>query len=116
MNTKRLLSTLMIVITAASLILAACAPAVSVTDSKDPATVVKNFYEILNTKDVEKAMSLTAEDYVMNDPFGTYDRAGAAVQWQAVRDSGITFNQTNFVDTGNGRVTSCYEVLADGAS
>ena len=116
MNTKLLLSKLIIVIAAASLILAACAPAISVTDSKDPATVVKNFYEILNTKDVAKAMSLTAEDYVMNDPFGTYDRAGAAVQWQAVVDAGLTFNQTNFVDTGDGRVTSCYEVFENGKS
>ena len=116
MNTKLLLSKLMIVIAAASLIITACASAVSVTDSKDPATVVKNFYEILNTKDVAKAMSLTAEDYVMNDPFGTYDRAGAAVQWQAVVDAGLTFNQTNFVDTGDGRVTSCYEVFENGKS
>jgi len=116
MNTKLLLSKLIIVIAAASLILAACAPAISVTDSKDPATVVKNFYEILNTKDVAKAMSLTAEDYVMNDPFGTYDRAGAAVQWQAVVDAGLTFNQTHFVDTGDGRVTSCYEVFENGKS
>ena len=116
MNTKRLLSTLMILIVTSSLLLAACAPAVSATDSKDPATVVKNFYEILNTKDVAKAMSLTAEDYVMNDPFGTYDRAGAAIQWQAVVDAGLTFNQTNFVDTGDGRVTSCYEVFENGTS
>ena len=114
MNTKRLLSILMILIVTASLLLAACAPTVSVTDSKDPATVVKNFYEVLNTKDVAKAMSLTAEDYVMNDPFGTYDRAGAAIQWQAVVDAGLTFNQTNFVDTGDGRVTSCYEVFENG--
>lgn len=114
MNTKRLLSTLMILIVTASLLLAACAPAVSVTDSKDPVTVVQNFYEILNTKAVDNAMSLTAEDYVMNDPFGTYDRATAATQWQAVVDAGLTFNQTNFVDTGNGRVTSCYEVFENG--
>ena len=116
MNTKLLLYKLMIVIAAVSLILAACAPAVSVTDSRDPASVVKNFYEILNTKDVAKAMSLTAEDYVMNDPFGTYDQAGAAIQWQAVVDAGLTFNQTNFVDTGEGRVTSCYEVFENGTS
>ena len=116
MNTKRLLTILMILIVTTSSLLAACAPAVSVTDSKDPATVVKNFYEILNTKDVEKAMSLTAQDYVMNDPFGTYDRAGAAIQWQAVVDAGLSFNQTNFVDMGNGRVTSCYEVFENGTS
>ena len=116
MNTKRLLYTLMILIVTASLLLAACAPAVPVTASKDPVTVVKNFYEVINTKDVEKAMSLTAEDYVMNDPFGTYDRAGALIQWQSVVDAGLTFNQTNFVDTGNGRVTSCYEVFENGTS
>jgi len=114
MNTKHLLSKLMILLITASLILAACAPTVSVTDSKDPVTVVKNFYEVLNTKDVEKAMSLTAEDYVMNDPFGTYDRPGALIQWQSVVDAGLTFNQTNFVDTGGGRVTSCYEVFENG--
>lgn len=91
MNTKRLLSKLMILIAAASLVLAACAPAVPVTESKDPITVVKNFYEILNTKDVQKAMTLTAEGYMMNDPFGTYDREGAAIQWQAVVDAGLTF-------------------------
>lgn len=114
MNTKQLLSKVIILIAMASIILAACAPAVPLTDSKDPVSVVKNFYEILNTKDVEKAMSLTAEGYVMNDPFGTYDRAGAAVQWQAVVDAGLSFNQTNFLDTGNGRVTSCYEVFEKG--
>lgn len=116
MNTKRLLSTLMILIVTTSLLLAACAPMVSVTASKDPVTVVKNFYEVLNTKDVEKAMSLTAEDYVMNDPFGTYDRPGALIQWQAVVDAGLSFNQTDFIDTGNGRVTSCYEVFENGTS
>jgi ketosteroid isomerase-like protein len=114
MNTKHLLSKLMIFLIATSLLLAACAPAVPLTESKDPVTVVKNFYEVLNTKDVEKAMSLTADDYVMNDPFGTYDRTGALIQWQAVVDAGLTFNQTNFVDTGNGRVTSCYEVFENG--
>ena len=114
MNTKRLLSILMILLVTTSLLLAACAPSVPLTDSKDPVAVVKNFYEILNTKDVEKAMSLTAEDYVMNDPFGTYDRAGAFIQWQAVVDAGLTFHQTGFVDTGDGRVTSCYEVFENG--
>ena len=113
MNAKRYLSTLMILIITASLLLAACAPA---KEKADPVTVVKSFYELYNANDIEKAMNLTAGDYVMNDPSGTYDRAAAAVQWQAVRDSGITFNQTNFVDTGDGRVTSCYEVLANGTS
>src|SRR6185503_21003307 len=116
MNPKRLLSTVILLFVSASLLLAACGSAAPVAQSVEPTTVVKSFYEAYNANDIEKAMSLTAADYVMNDPSGTYDRAAAAAQWQEVRDSGITFNQTNFVDTGNGRVTSCYEVLANGES
>src|SRR5690349_21403383 len=116
MNTKRFLSVLIALIAVSSLLLAACTPATPVVDTSDPVNVVKAFYEAFNAQDIEKAMSLTAEDYVMNDPFGTYDRAAAAQQWQVVRDSGITFNQTNFVDTGHGRVTSCYDVLQNGES
>lgn len=116
MNTKRLLSTVLMLVVTTSLLLAACAPAEPAAENMDAVTVVKTFYEAFNANDIEKAMSLTADDYVMNDPFGTYNRADAAVQWQAVRDSGITFNQTNFVDTGNGRVTSCYDVLQNGES
>ena len=119
MNNKNVLSVLVMLVVAA-LLLGACAPALpastAVPASADPVTVVRAFYEAFNAKDIDKAMSLTAQDYVMNDPFGTYDRAGAAVQWQAVSDAGITFNQTNFVDTGNGRVTSCYEVFENGKS
>jgi ketosteroid isomerase-like protein len=116
MNTKRFLSTLMIVIVTMSLLLAACAPATPAKHMSDPVTVVQSFYEAFNAKDLEQAMRLTADDYVMNDPFGTYDRAAAATQWQAVMDAGVSFNQTNFVNTGNGRVTSCYEVLENGKS
>lgn len=92
-----------------ALFLGACAP-----KADDPTAVVKEFYELYNANNIEKAMSLTAGDYVMNDPFGTYNRAEATTQWQAVRDAGLTFNQTNFVHTGNGRVTSCYEVFENG--
>ncbi len=94
-----------------ALFLGACAP-----KADDPTAVVKAFYDAYNEGDLDKAMSLTAEDYVMNDPFGTYNRADAAIQWQAVRDAGLTFNQTNFVNTGNGRVTSCYEVFENGTA
>ena len=119
MKTNRLLSTIVILLITGTLFLAACVPAAPATPAKDmsdPVTVVQSFYEILNTGDVERAMELTAEDYVMNDPFGTYDRTAAAIQWQAVVDAGLSFNQTNFIDTGNGRVTSCYEVFENGSS
>src|SRR5215510_12968170 len=112
MKTKYLLT----LIVAFTLLLGACAPATPAKDMSDPVIVVQSFYEAFNAKDLNKAMSLTAEDYVMNDPFGTYDKAAAAVQCKSVMDEGITFNQTNFVDTGNGRVTSCYDVIQDGKS
>ena len=119
MNAKRYLSTLMMLIITVSLLLAACAPAVPPTPVKvmsDPVTVVQTFYELFNANKLDQAMALTAPDYVMNDPFGTYNRSAAAAQWKAVRDSGITFNQTSFIDTGNGRVTSCYDVIQDSKS
>ena len=119
MNTHRLLSKVILFFITVSLLLSACAPSAPATqpvNMSDPVTVVKTFYEAFNARDLERAMSLTAEDYVMNDPFGTYDRAAAAVQWQAVMDAGLTFNQTNFADTGDGRVTSCYEVFEKGKS
>ena len=108
-------SRLSLLVTSA-LLLGACAPTVTVTTSKDPVTVVQNFYEIINTKDVEKAMTLTADNYVMNDSSGTYDKSAAVVQWQAVVDAGRTFKQTDLVDTGDGRVTSCYKVIENGTA
>jgi ketosteroid isomerase-like protein len=121
MNKNRFFSTLAVLVTVLALFLGACAPAATATPApvqapSDPVTVVKSFYELFNAREIDKAMSLTAEDYVMNDPFGTYDRAGAAIQWKAVSDAGLTFNQTKFVDSGNGRVTSCYEVFENGTS
>lgn len=121
MNAKRFLPRVMFFLVTASLLFAACAPATPAApaaagDLSDPVTVVQSFYELFNARELDKAMALTAQDYVMNDPFGTYDRAGAAVQWQAVMDAGLTFNQTNFVHTGDGRVTSCYEVFENGKS
>jgi len=115
MKTKNLFR-LFSLLAALTLLLGACAPAAPAKDMSDPVTVVQTFYESFNAGDLDKAMSLTAEDYVMNDPFGTYDRAAAATQWKAVMDAGLTFNQTNFVDTGDGRVTSCYEVFEKGNS
>jgi ketosteroid isomerase-like protein len=86
-------------------------------ESAEQIWIVQTFYKLLNAKEVDKAMELTAADYVMNDPFGTYDRAGAVKQWKAVvLDAGLSFNQTNFTNNGNGRVTSCYEVFEKGNS
>jgi ketosteroid isomerase-like protein len=106
-----------LLIAAASLLLAlalaACGAPQAAAPAADPAGVVQQFYTLLNAKKVNEAMALTADDYVMNDPSGTYDRAGAAKQWQSVVDAGLTFEQTNFKNT-DGRVTSCYLVRENG--
>jgi ketosteroid isomerase-like protein len=97
------------------LALAACGSAQPQTAAPaDPIIVVQQFYTLINADKVEQAMALTADDYVMNDPFGTYDRAGAAKQWQSVVDAALTFEQTNFKNS-DGRVTSCYLVREHGA-
>jgi ketosteroid isomerase-like protein len=116
LNNKHFSLSLLILVVTSSLWLGACAPTVTVTTSKDPVTVVQNFYEIINTKNVEKAMTLTADDYVMNNPLGTYDKSAAVAQWQAIVDAGRTFKQTDLVDTGDGRVTSCFEVFENDAA
>lgn len=115
MKTKYLFTLISLIVTF-TMLLSACAPAAPAKDMSDPASVVQSFYEAYNANEIERGMGPTAEDYVMNDPFGTYDRTAAVVQWQGVRDAGLSFNQTNFVDTGNGRVTSCYEVFENGKS
>ncbi|HET9905296.1 MAG TPA: nuclear transport factor 2 family protein [Anaerolineales bacterium] len=116
MNTKRFSTSLLSLLVTSALLLSACGPRVTVTASQDPVTVVENFYEIINMKDVEQAMTLTADDYVLTDTFGTYDKSVAAIQWQAAVDADRTFKQTDLVDTGNGRVTSCYEIFENGKS
>lgn len=119
-NLKRIVS-LSLLLTAT---LAACRPAAPAAPPKAaaPATsagtaesVVQKFYVLLNDKKVGEAMTLTADDYVMNDPMGTYTKTAATKQWQAVVDAGLTFEQTNFKDSdGLGRVTSCYLVRENG--
>jgi ketosteroid isomerase-like protein len=118
----------MLLLVTASLLLAACGTAAPAAPSleptaappvptapPDPITIAQSFYAAFNEKDLEKARSMIAEDYVLNVPYGTFERAAAIIEWQAQIDSGITFNQTNFVHTGNGRVTSCYEVFQNGS-
>ncbi|MBC7879549.1 MAG: nuclear transport factor 2 family protein [Anaerolineales bacterium] len=108
MNTKYFSHSLLILLVISTLLLGGCAT------SKDPVTLVQNFYEIINTEDVEKAMTLTADNYVVGDSFGTYDKSAAVIQWQAAVDAGHTFKLTDLLDTGDGRVTSCYEVFENG--
>jgi ketosteroid isomerase-like protein len=98
-----------------TIVLSACQPVAPTAESVDPAKIVEKFYQLVNAKDIDKAMALAADDYVMNDPSGTYNKADAAKQWKSVVDAGLSFEQTNFKNT-NGRVTSCYLVRAASGS
>ena len=63
MNTKRLLSTVMLLLVTASLLLAACAPAAPATPAAaDPTAIAQEFYKATNAGDIEAAMALVAED------------------------------------------------------
>ena len=124
MNTKRLLSTLMILVATASLIMAACAPVVTPAapaaatevpvDLTDPLTLVTTYYAAIEANDIDKAMTLVSDDYVMTDPTGfTVGKDAATTAWKGYFDAGFTFDQSDFQADGN-RVTSCYKVYENG--
>ena len=125
MNIKRLLSNLMILIATASLLLAACAPAITpaapesttvpaVLDLNDPLTLVTTYYEAIEASDLDKAMTFVSDDYVMTDPTGfTVGKEAGTTAWQGYFDAGFTFDQSDFKADGN-RVTSCYKVYENG--
>ena len=114
MNIRGYLPALLAIVVTSASVLGACAPsAPAAVESKDPIVVVQSFYQLLNTREVDEAMELTAQDYVMNDPFGTYNREDAAAQWKAVVEAGLTFELSEFKND-NGRVTTCYLVRENG--
>jgi ketosteroid isomerase-like protein len=97
-----------------TLALAACGAGMpQASPPTDPLGVVQQHYKLLNEKKLDEAMALTADDYVMSDPGGSYNRASARQRWQEFLDGGFTFEQTNFADQA-GRVTSCYLVRENG--
>ena len=86
MNTKRLLSTVMLLLVTVSLFLAACAPVAPATPAKDlsdPLTLVTEYYAAIEASDIEKAMRFVSDDYVMTDPTGfTIGREAATTAWK----------------------------------
>jgi ketosteroid isomerase-like protein len=111
MNTKRNLLTLSLSL---AILLAACSPAATPVPT-DPLTVVQRYYEAIEAKDIDKAMTFAAEDIVLTDPSGvTSGKEAATAAWKGYIDAGFTFDQSDFKATG-GRVTSCYKVYQNGA-
>lgn len=114
MNAKHLFSNVTLLFIAASLLLAACAPATPEKDLSDPLTLVTEYYAAIESNDIPKAMSYVSEDYVMTDPSGfTVGKEAATTAWNGYIDAGFTFDQSDFKADGN-RVTSCYKVYEKG--
>jgi hypothetical protein len=108
MRTKRFLYVWLALIVACALFLSACAPS---ADSSDPIVVVKNYYEALNTQNLDLAMSFIASDAVFINPTGTYEGTSAIREsLEGLGLDGITFELSNFRNT-NGSVSYDYKVL-----
>jgi ketosteroid isomerase-like protein len=112
MKTNRLLSALTLVMTVA-LLLSACAPAAAPAPT-DPLTVVQLYYEALQGRDLDRAMTFVAEDIITTDSTAYYygkDELVAALQrgWEA----GDSLEVSDLKADGN-RVTSCYKYYQNG--
>jgi ketosteroid isomerase-like protein len=77
----------------------------------EPVYVVQRFYQALNTKDVEAAMSWVAPAAVFANPTGKYmGQAEIRASLESQAKDGITFDLSNFRAEG-GRVVMDYKVL-----
>ena len=73
--------------------------------------VVQKYYEALNAKNLDLAMSFIASDALFINPTGTYEGADAIRESLAgLNTDGITFDLSNFRNT-DGTIVYDYEVL-----
>jgi ketosteroid isomerase-like protein len=80
----------------------------------EPEYVVQRFYQALNAKDVEAAMSWVAPAAVFANPTGKYvGQAEIRASLESQAKDGITFDLSNFRAEG-GRVVMDYKVLQGG--
>ena len=76
--------------------------------------VVQKYYEALNTKKLDLAMSFIAPDALFINPTGTYEGADAIrASLEGLNTDGISFNLSNFRNT-DGTIIYDYEVLQAG--
>lgn len=113
MNLKRICLSLVL---AFSVLLTACssptAPATPVPP--DPASLVKRYYEAVNAKQLDTAMSYIADDVVFVNPYGTFKgKDDVRASLQLVINDGVMFDLSNFRDT-DGRVVYDYKVVING--
>jgi limonene-1,2-epoxide hydrolase len=109
MNTKRFFALVILLSLTATLLLGACAP--TSTASSNAVEVVQKYYNAVNSKDIDLAMSYIASDAVFANPTGKYaSTAEIRASLEGVASDGITFELSNFRDT-NGRVVYDYKVM-----
>jgi hypothetical protein len=109
MNLKRTSVLLLAAALFLGLVAAACQPA-----GPAPTTVVRDYYEALNSEDIDAAMGYIAPEAVFINPTGTYEGADAIrASLEFLAAENISFNLSNLRDT-NGRVVYDYEVLVAG--
>jgi ketosteroid isomerase-like protein len=90
-------------------VLTACAPA-----PQDAPSIVQQYYEAINSQQLDTAMTFVADDAVFVNPYGTFTgREAVRASLQQVMDDGVTFDLSNFRDT-EGRVVYDYEVMING--
>ena len=108
MNTKPVLSILITLLLTSASLLSACAPSAASAPS-DPLTIVQLYYDALQAKDLDKAMTYAADNVIASDATGYYygkEEVTAAIKrgWAA----GDVIEESDFKAAGN-RVTSCYK-------
>ena len=80
-------------------------------ESAEQIWIVQEYYEALNGKQLDHAMSFIAPDAVFINPTGTYEGADAIQESLAgLNSDGITFDLSNFRNT-DGRVIYDYKVM-----
>jgi len=106
MFTKRLLFTLIFVL---CVLLAACTPAAAPAPT-DPVSIVKMYYNGINTNDIDHAMTFADDDLVLTDPSGVIaGKEQIAAYWKDLVAAGFKFELSDLKAVG-GRVTSCFKV------
>ena len=74
----------------------------------EPEYVVQRYYQALNAKDGELAMSFVASDAMFINPTGTYEGADAIREsLEGLNKDGITFELSNFRNTSGKVVYDC---------
>ena len=84
------------------------------SQSADAVTVVKNYYDAFNNKQIDQAVTYIADDARFINPTGDYTgKAQIQEHLQGITNEGLSFDLSQFKND-NGRVTYAYKVLING--